>query len=98
MIVKEMKEVFNKDNWTRGVLYMGNNEEICYEVKHFETGSQYGIDNGRISKLFMIIEADPPFLYYDKDIVIYDRAWYLRPDESNEMVMSAYNTLIEKYN
>lgn len=66
----------------------GNINGYEYQVKHYEEGSRFGIDNGRISKLFI------------KDLkgrwaVCYDRGWDQRPTEETRPI---YEKLLEMYN
>ena len=52
--------------WNKGILHI-KNHTIHYWVKHYEEGSQYGIeDEGRISKL-MLKENDRIIANYDRD-------------------------------
>jgi len=60
-----------------------------YWVKHYENGSEFGIDGGRVSKL-QIRKAGTTC-----DLCNYDRGWDVEP--ANE-VMEVYQQLLEKYN
>lgn len=69
--------------WTKGTV---NGYQFC--IKHFEEGSEFGINNGRISK--MTISKD------GKTLANYDRGWDVKPaDEETKM---AYKALLKKYN
>lgn len=59
-----------------------------YEVKHYETGSEYGIDGGRISKLW-ITKNGETFAHYD-------RGWDTTPDDAD--AWEIYERLLEWYN
>lgn len=59
--------------WREGSLKAGGSI-IKYWIKQYETGSEYGINEGRISKLMMTRE--------DKVIANYDRGWDLEPIDS----------------
>ena len=59
-----------------------------YWVKHFEEGSKFGIDGGRISKLMLKLNG--------KIVVNYDRGWDIKPE--NEEAETAYMILLERYN
>jgi hypothetical protein len=60
-----------------------------YWVKHYETGSQFGIDGGRISKLTVRKVGE------SRDLVNYDRGWDVEPTDE---VKAVYNIILEKYN
>lgn len=73
--------------WSKGSI-KAHNSIIHYWVKHFEVGSVYGIESGRISKLMLkrdgIIVAN------------YDRGWDIEPaDEDTEIALAI---LLKKYN
>lgn len=58
-----------------------------YEIKHFDEGSVFGINDGKISKLFM-----------SKDGVVaanYDRGWDKRPDKA---ARATYEQLMAQFN
>ena len=74
-----------------GDIKMPGDERIAhYNVKSYDEGSEFGINGGRISKLWIKID--------NKVVVNYDRGWDVKPDESDELVMYAYNMLISDYN
>jgi len=72
----------NNTNWTKG-----NIDGYDFTIKHFEDGSEYGIGEGRISKLEMRKNGIV--------VVNYDRGWDIEPDIS---VKSAYEKIIAKFN
>lgn len=77
--------------WHKGEIEIpGTNTIARYEVKSYEDGSEYGIDNGRISKLTVWIN--------EKIVINYDRGWDLKPDKKDESMMFVYNEIIKKYN
>ncbi len=59
-----------------------------YWVKHYEEGSEFGIDGGRISKLRMTAKGET--------VVNYDRGWNIKPE--TEEAEQAYMILLAKYN
>lgn len=61
-----------------------------YWVKAYETGSEYGIDEGRISKLEITING--------QTVAGYDRGWWKKLDENNESAVIAYRILLKEYN
>jgi len=69
--------------WTRGTI-----EGYAYCIKHFEEGSEFGINNGRISKL-----------HISKDGVTlanYDRGWDILPVDAE--IKEVYKELVRKFN
>ena len=57
---------------TIGIPTAGGKYTVCrYWVKQYGTGSEYGIDGGRISKLEIRID--------DKKVCHYDRGWDIKP-------------------
>ena len=74
--------------WSKGNLKIGNHI-IYYWIKHYEQGSQYGIENeGRISKL-MLKENGAV-------ITNYDLGWDMEPE--TEAAQLDYAILVKKYN
>lgn len=69
--------------WTNGII---NGFDFC--VKHFEEGSRFGINNGRISKLWIAKNG--------KVYANYDRGWDVRPTDPE--AKKVYDELIERYN
>jgi hypothetical protein len=61
-----------------------------YWVKHFEEGSQYGIDGGRISKLTIRKVGE------SRDLYSYDRG--LDIDCDNAEVRGVYSIILTKFN
>jgi hypothetical protein len=68
-----------KDNWVWGSI-----DDYTFEAKIFATGSGFGIDGGRISKL--CVKKD------GKYVVNYDRGWDVHPVEGHK---KAYNKIIK---
>ena len=69
--------------WTRGTI-----GEYKYWIKHYEEGSEYGINGGRISKIEIRRNG--------KTIVNYDRGWDIRPTDKEDKAF--YNGLLKMYN
>lgn len=63
---------------------------LVYEVKHYEEGSEFGINGGKISKLFI------KDLTTDEELVGYDRGWDRQPN--NAIAREAYTQLLRMYN
>lgn len=59
-----------------------------YQVKHFDEGSIYGIDEGKISKLWIAKNG--------KEYANYDRGWDTIPTDPEAKKVLDY--LIKKYN
>ena len=73
--------------WREGTIIINNNG-YCYWVKHFDKGSQFGIDGGRISKLMIKRNGEI--------VCNYDRGWDIKPvDEDTEFALAI---LVKDYN
>lgn len=73
--------------WSKGSIKV-HNSIIHYWVKHFEEGSVFGIEEGRISKL--MLKRD------NKIIANYDRGWDVEPNDGAAEIALAI--LMKKYN
>ena len=74
---------------TIGINAFSGSPIVCrYEVKHFEEGSEFGIDGGRISKLEIRIKGEVTC----RD----DRGWDIEPED--EATVQAYSILMHEYN
>ena len=73
--------------WTRGTIRI-NGITVKYCVKHFEEGSEFGIEGGRISKLSCRVG--------DEEILNYERGWDIKP--KTELARKALARLIKKFN
>lgn len=60
-----------------------------YWVKHYEKGSEFGIDGGRISKLTIRKHGQT------RDLCNYDRGWDMEPAAE---VKAVYAKLLELFN
>jgi hypothetical protein len=78
--------------WSEGIIASPTTDaKFKYWVKHFEKGSEWGIDSGRISKLTIRKLGE------SHDLVNFDRGWDVEvPDDSE--VQAVYAILLEKYN
>jgi len=72
--------------WETGIIHVGD-VAVKYEAKVFEEGSQYGIDGGRISRLWMAIDGE--------EIINYDRGWDMRPE--TEIAERVHAKVLEFY-
>ena len=66
--------------WRQGNIKIGNTI-IQYFIKQYEEGSQYGINNGRISKLTLKRDGET--------IANYDRGWDITPIDSDAEIALA---------
>ena len=73
--------------WTTGAILI-KGKVYKYQVKHYVEGSQFGIENGKISKLFVTREGEI--------VLTYERGWDVKPvDEDSELCLAV---LMKKYN
>ena len=71
--------------WSTGMM-----NGIYYEVKHYAEGSIFGINEGRISKLFMRKTG--------KTYCNYDRGWDVMPDPEDQEAYGLYLGLLDSFN
>jgi hypothetical protein len=77
--------------WSEGIITCPiTGDKYKYWVKHYEEGSQYGIDGGKVSKL-TIRKLDE-----SRDLVNYDRGWDVEPN--TDEVKAVYAIILKKYN
>lgn len=78
--------------WREGIIGIpasGGKYTVCkYWVKRYDSGSEYGIDGGRISKLELRID--------DRKVCNYDRGWDIKP--TCEEAEKALAILLEEFN
>jgi hypothetical protein len=76
--------------WTEGtIICPKTGTKYKYAIKHFEEGSEYGINNGRISKLTIWKGSE------QHGLCNYERGWDVEPvDEVKEV----YALLLKQYN
>ena len=67
------------NGWHEGTIGIpqkdGSSKIAHYWVKAYEEGSDYGINDGKISKLLITIDG--------KTVVNYDRGWDIEPADEN---------------
>ena len=73
--------------WKEGSLKV-NGSIFHYWIKVYDTGSQYGIEGGRISKLMLKRDG--------KTVCSYDRGWDIRPAAPDTQL--AYEILVHTEN
>ena len=77
--------------WSEGIIACPTTGcKYKYWVKHYEEGSQFGIDGGKVSKL-TIRKLDE-----SRDLVSYDRGWAVEPN--TDEVKAVYAIILQKYN
>lgn len=81
-----IKETKRDGNWI-----IGKAGTFYWEIKRYETGSIYGIEEGRISKLYIKRTANLTEITAN-----YDRGWDIEPQDIETKRL--YNELIKKYN
>ncbi len=75
--------------WKFGLIEIpqgSKNVRVRYEAKVFEEGSKFGIEGGRISKLWASINGET--------ILNYDRGWDVRP--ATEIAKKAMELILAK--
>jgi hypothetical protein len=76
--------------WSEGIITdINTNIGYKYWVKHFEEGSEFGIDGGKISKLTIRKIGE------SRDLCNYDRGWGKEPTDE---VKAVYAIILDKYN
>lgn len=73
--------------WTNGVIKI-DKTSVTFSVKHFEEPSEFGIDEGRISKLDLRVKG--------KIVANYDRGWDIEP--TDDAVEKALQYVLATYN
>lgn len=86
------KKTFNDRLWHEGAIGIptanGKRVTALYWVKAYDEGSEYGIEEGKISKMEIRING--------QTVCNYDRGWDIEP-ETEEAIM-AYSILMHEYN
>jgi len=67
-----------------GVWYVGRVEKLHFEALVFTEPSQYGIDGGQVSKLYLWAG---PKKKRGKALAVYERGWELEPEEAMRAVV-----------
>jgi len=76
--------------WSEGIVACPvTSGKYKYWVKHYEAGSPFGIDGGKVSKLTIRKLGEA------RDLCSYDRGWDTLPDGEVEAV---YAIILRKYN
>ena len=76
--------------WSEGIIVCpATGGKYKYWVKHFEEGSEFGIDGGKVSKLTIRKLGET------RDLCNYDRGWDIEPAGE---VKAVYSIILQKYN
>ena len=76
---------------TIGIPVKGGKTDIAhYWAKVYDEPSEYGINEGRISKLTVSING--------VNVICYDRGWDLEPAEDDKSAQVALAILLDQYN
>ncbi|WP_311058300.1 MULTISPECIES: DUF7678 domain-containing protein [Lactobacillales] len=73
--------------WTNGAIKI-DDTSVAFYIKHFEEPSEFGIDEGRISKLELRVKG--------KIVANYDRGWDIKP--ADETVKKELQYVLATYN
>lgn len=76
------------NNWKEGALRVPDGSIYHYWVKAYETGSEFGIDGGRVSKLTIERKG--------QTVCNYDRGWDVQPVDEETQI--ALGILLQQYN
>ena len=71
--------------WERGEINY-NGTTYYWEAKVYDEPSEFGIDNGRISKLCVSLD---PSLGLNSAVINYDRGWDIYPETEEEHIIFA---------
>lgn len=78
------------EHWSEGIVaHPATGVKYKYWIKHYDKGSEFGIDGGRISKLTIRRTGETG------DLCSYDRGWDVEPADEVKVV---YDIILAKYN
>ena len=84
-----MKAIFTdfgtESNWVTGTC-----EGHTFHAKLFDTPSEFGIKNGRVSKFSLCLNSNR-----SRCIINYDRGWDLKPTKENREIFDVIMKLLE---
>ena len=75
VVVHKCKHYGGRVMWFEGIINIDDNQ-VYWQAKVYDTGSQYGINRGRISKLWASMNSQV--------IVSYDRGWDHSPQANTD--------------
>lgn len=77
--------------WSEGIIASPTTDaKYKYWVKHYEEGSEFGINGGKVSKLTIRKVGE------SRDLCNYDRGWDIEP--ATDEVKAVCAIILEKYN
>ena len=79
-----------RENWVSGTVKLANGRTFLYNLLAFDKPSDFGIDGGRISKLWVATAARLTM------VVNYDRGWDVKPQTGDHKAV--YAALLKRYN
>ena len=91
-MTKQEREEYNRlfKEGTIGFPTGKNKNKIAhYWAKVYDEGSEYGINEGRISKLMIKVDG--------VTTLSYDRGWDIEPDENDEVTNTALAIILDTY-
>lgn len=67
--------------------------EFYFNAKVFNEKSEFGINEGKVSKLYIFHE--PHKYRFEKEVVSYDRGWIIKPEREDIAIYSAYVQILD---
>lgn len=71
---------------------------FTFECKHFSEGSEYGIDNGKVSKLSISLGERGDCSFAATCLLNYDRGWDVKMEETKREMDAAYEAILRRFN
>lgn len=84
-----LRRALDNKNWYVGKVLI-NGVEYKINILRFDQPSDFGIDGGRISKMYIFTSKEA--------LVWYDREWETEPSPDNKDVQEVYKLLLSLYN
>lgn len=79
--------------WQEGFFRL-NGSQFWWQAKVYPTGSEQGIEGGRVSKLW-VAQLPPGEVRYWQEVALYERGWCTRP--LTPAAKQAVQMLLEKF-
>ncbi len=80
----QFKNTLEENGWVTGSF-----GDYHFQAKVYDTGSKYGIDNGRVSKLCIWRTKETDGHIAKHCVVNYDRGWDVRPESVDDKIACA---------
>lgn len=71
---------------------------FTFTCKHFCEGSEYGIDNGKVSKLSISLGERGDCSFAATCLLNYDRGWDVKMEETKREMDAAYEAILRTFN